>query len=103
MSDTCPGCLTMLRPLIRIQGIGMFRMLKIWGLLSMQEGCLRVPVPLIRILAGGTYETYKIWAKCWIAPDSLVRIMMPFLDRKSTRLNSSHVAISYAVFCLKKK
>src|SRR5690625_1172663 len=26
-----------------------------------------------------------------------------FLDRKSTRLNSSHVAISYAVFCLKKK
>src|SRR5437870_7832069 len=30
-------------------------------------------------------------------PDSTDR------DRKSTRLNSSHVAISYAVFCLKKK
>src|SRR5258708_18850483 len=27
----------------------------------------------------------------------------PFLDRKSTRLNSSHQIISYAVFCLKKK
>src|SRR5690625_6834114 len=27
----------------------------------------------------------------------------PQSDRKSTRLNSSHVAISYAVFCLKKK
>src|SRR5207253_5022994 len=27
----------------------------------------------------------------------------PLADRKSTRLNSSHVAISYAVFCLKKK
>src|SRR5438874_13590011 len=27
----------------------------------------------------------------------------PSLDRKSTRLNSSHVEISYAVFCLKKK
>src|SRR5699024_3732267 len=27
----------------------------------------------------------------------------PPLDRKSTRLNSSHVSISYAVFCLKKK
>src|SRR5690625_5591819 len=27
----------------------------------------------------------------------------PVGDRKSTRLNSSHVAISYAVFCLKKK
>src|SRR5699024_11566346 len=26
----------------------------------------------------------------------------PGLDRKSTRLNSSHVSISYAVFCLKK-
>src|SRR5699024_11532756 len=26
-----------------------------------------------------------------------------FADRKSTRLNSSHVSISYAVFCLKKK
>src|SRR5690554_7589608 len=26
-----------------------------------------------------------------------------YLDRKSTRLNSSHVRISYAVFCLKKK
>src|SRR5699024_12091148 len=26
-----------------------------------------------------------------------------FSDRKSTRLNSSHVSISYAVFCLKKK
>src|SRR5947209_7798174 len=28
---------------------------------------------------------------------------LPFLDRKSTRLNSSHANISYAVFCLKKK
>src|SRR5690606_39319428 len=27
----------------------------------------------------------------------------PYRDRKSTRLNSSHVKISYAVFCLKKK
>src|SRR5699024_12594323 len=32
-----------------------------------------------------------------IAPD------LPKIDRKSTRLNSSHVSISYAVFCLKKK
>src|SRR3712207_7451765 len=28
---------------------------------------------------------------------------LSFLDRKSTRLNSSHANISYAVFCLKKK
>src|SRR5690625_1808179 len=30
-------------------------------------------------------------------------LVLEELDRKSTRLNSSHVAISYAVFCLKKK
>src|SRR5690606_40411654 len=30
-------------------------------------------------------------------------IRRPCTDRKSTRLNSSHVKISYAVFCLKKK
>src|SRR5690554_7272460 len=31
------------------------------------------------------------------------RMEMATTDRKSTRLNSSHVRISYAVFCLKKK
>src|SRR3989442_6825587 len=31
------------------------------------------------------------------------RLLAGILDRKSTRLNSSHVRISYAVFCLKKK
>src|SRR5258705_3832388 len=30
-------------------------------------------------------------------------VQMPLKDRKSTRLNSSHLGISYAVFCLKKK
>src|SRR3712207_7145613 len=32
-----------------------------------------------------------------------VAIALNVLDRKSTRLNSSHANISYAVFCLKKK
>src|SRR5256885_12943281 len=32
-----------------------------------------------------------------------VRRQRPGRDRKSTRLNSSHLVISYAVFCLKKK
>src|SRR5256885_10266623 len=31
------------------------------------------------------------------------RLVVPLLDRKSTRLNSSHLVISYAVFCLKTK
>src|SRR5690625_6678614 len=40
-----------------------------------------------------------------IALRVLATFVQAFLqgDRKSTRLNSSHVAISYAVFCLKKK
>src|SRR5690625_6090635 len=48
------------------------------------------------------------------AADGALGVSLPFqhnfvffavfnIDRKSTRLNSSHVAISYAVFCLKKK
>src|SRR5699024_12127762 len=35
--------------------------------------------------------------------DSVFPTVLSWLDRKSTRLNSSHVSISYAVFCLKKK
>src|SRR5690606_41995781 len=34
---------------------------------------------------------------------SLLRLVHERVDRKSTRLNSSHVKISYAVFCLKTK
>src|SRR5690625_6452988 len=34
---------------------------------------------------------------------TLIGLAAAIVDRKSTRLNSSHVAISYAVFCLKKK
>src|SRR5690625_6507547 len=37
------------------------------------------------------------------AQQLMVVLPITLLDRKSTRLNSSHVAISYAVFCLKKK
>src|SRR5207245_8462343 len=36
-------------------------------------------------------------------PGLLVEPQLQVLDRKSTRLNSSHGSISYAVFCLKKK
>src|SRR5215813_14224407 len=45
-------------------------------------------------------DTVKLQAHLW----EKHRIMTtPITDRKSTRLNSSHVRISYAVFCLKKK
>src|SRR5688500_20055800 len=36
-------------------------------------------------------------------PDGFMHFLLPRLDRKSTRLNSSYLVISYAVFCLKKK
>src|SRR3712207_8800110 len=35
--------------------------------------------------------------------EQVMELLWPILDRKSTRLNSSHANISYAVFCLKKK
>src|SRR5438132_2662223 len=38
-----------------------------------------------------------------VAADLGERVAAELLDRKSTRLNSSHTVISYAVFCLKKK
>src|SRR2546426_6479385 len=37
------------------------------------------------------------------AADHLLHLAHVLRDRKSTRLNSSHLVISYAVFCLKKK
>src|SRR5690554_6651804 len=44
----------------------------------------------------------EVAANAWDA--GLPRYLVPLCqDRKSTRLNSSHVRISYAVFCLKKK
>src|SRR5499426_3391761 len=46
-------------------------------------------------------------ARCRALPASAGRrsrtAPTPWADRKSTRLNSSHLGISYAVFCLKKK
>src|SRR5699024_12787342 len=44
---------------------------------------------------------YIFWANPWGL--SQIFLQKFFQDRKSTRLNSSHVSISYAVFCLKKK
>src|SRR3989449_8131939 len=50
------------------------------------------------------YETEKdLRAKYDKTPDILLHKPIEMKDRKSTRLNSSHGYISYAVFCLKKK
>src|SRR5699024_11278215 len=50
-------------------------------------------------LFSNRYTVMRLRAVCIVA----VIISSPLRDRKSTRLNSSHVSISYAVFCLKKK
>src|SRR5699024_11309878 len=58
----------------------------------------RICPPRIRPLAGNRPRTARA-VVVLPEPDSPTRAT----DRKSTRLNSSHVSISYAVFCLKKK
>src|SRR5207249_10383160 len=51
-------------------------------------------------LAAGLTAATCPWLT-WLSGIAYVENGMLFLDRKSTRLNSSHVSISYAVFCLK--
>src|SRR2546426_8644448 len=66
--------------------------------------CARAQVPrgAFRIL----FEPLA-WIGFFVHPASLSAqaylSALRFIDRKSTRLNSSHLVISYAVFCLKKK
>src|SRR2546426_6811846 len=45
----------------------------------------------------------RVTTKCSIHAVFWASVNATFGDRKSTRLNSSHLVISYAVFCLKKK
>src|SRR5699024_12786680 len=66
-------------------------------------------------LQSGVFSHFHRWENC--IADNIQRINVRYIffsksryidlriaqDRKSTRLNSSHVSISYAVFCLKKK
>src|SRR3712207_7471621 len=45
----------------------------------------------------------QVWAEHFALEGERLTGLTPEGDRKSTRLNSSHANISYAVFCLKKK
>src|SRR5699024_3278409 len=55
------------------------------------------------ILMGVNLNFAEVWDVGKYALFLMTFTMLTALDRKSTRLNSSHVSISYAVFCLKKK
>src|SRR5690625_18881 len=75
---------------------------------SIADGYFTSPATLF-VEDGETYVQITVTGADMIkeltAPSGPVEIVNSLIisDRKSTRLNSSHVAISYAVFCLKKK
>src|SRR5690554_2045628 len=72
-------------------------------ILLAQKVCELVPsIEQVRMVSSGTEATMSAirLARGFTGRDKIVKFEG---DRKSTRLNSSHVRISYAVFCLKKK
>src|SRR5699024_12737703 len=52
---------------------------------------------------GKQRDAHKVFVPVDVVVALFHKKRLPAQDRKSTRLNSSHVSISYAVFCLKKK
>src|SRR2546430_2834206 len=60
-----------------------------------------LPDSMIAVVPNGVDTEAFQWASQEQLPDRI--IFTGAIDRKSTRLNSSHSQISYAVFCLKKK
>src|SRR5439155_25767840 len=66
---------------------------------------LALPDDVALIAGNGSDEILQIITTAVTKPGAAIVAPDPSFepDRKSTRLNSSHVAISYAVFCLKKK
>src|SRR5438874_9505071 len=78
-------------------------------LLVKLDNLWQIPFPYVLTLHqsptdGGVYRGFHFHIE--IHPPLRQPNLMKYLagpDRKSTRLNSSHVEISYAVFCLKKK
>src|SRR5690625_4268167 len=65
---------------------------------KLDGGAVRVPV-----LTGSLTDLTVVVGKDTTEEEVLAAYKKAAGDRKSTRLNSSHVATSYAVFCLKKK
>src|SRR3712207_7225746 len=51
----------------------------------------------------GCRDVAEATVRCRHDQERRVQLHVAVVDRKSTRLNSSHANISYAVFCLKKK
>src|SRR5438552_13553359 len=74
------------------------------GVEVVQEGAEIWRVPTLAAAAAVAAVVHAIDGRAqWRKPLRQVSVAAAMLDRKSTRLNSSHQIISYAVFCLKKK
>src|SRR5690606_41286199 len=75
------------------------------GLHQLEDGLAPLGVALER-LQSGDLDDRNVVARELVLAEQLADLELDqledLLDRKSTRLNSSHVKISYAVFCLKK-
>src|SRR5690606_42013576 len=71
--------------------------------LIVTSACMSGPIAGA-LLDGNEEQAYRRaeWFREIFGEDFYIEVMSE-KDRKSTRLNSSHVKISYAVFCLKKK
>src|SRR5699024_12120732 len=73
-------------------------MLSTWSTMT----CFIWPLEVSRMVPRGILGSFsKIFSRMDFRMEKVALWEME--DRKSTRLNSSHVSISYAVFCLKKK
>src|SRR5699024_12517163 len=79
--------------------------LPIWMVLLLQLTTRALFLIHFRMLLTQESRLYASTQVCrMLRKDQLsLRSLQTTRDRKSTRLNSSHVSISYAVFCLKKK
>src|SRR5256885_12450886 len=66
----------------------------------LQQRCDHFSEELVHLLWRATHEGGRIERLAHLPERDLPQFVQ---DRKSTRLNSSHLVISYAVFCLKKK
>src|SRR3712207_8620283 len=70
----------------------------------MTDGQVRLPLVLRSANGGGLRfgAQHSQSVENWAMAIPGLKVVAPSTDRKSTRLNSSHANISYAVFCLKK-